>query len=128
MPASYRIDLHAGVVFTVFEGRVTNEELMDHQRRLSADPDVRPTMSHVMDVRGITEAAFTAFGVRCIAARRVFAPGSRSAIVARADSSHGYLTMFQALRGQSGEEIRIFSTAEDAHRWLGLEKHGSPEA
>jgi hypothetical protein len=121
VPASYRIDLHAGVVFTVFEGRVTNEELMDHQRRLSADPDVRPTMSHVMDVRGITEAAFTAFGVRCIASRRVFASGSRSAIVARADSSYGYLTMFQALRGQSGEEIRIFSTVEDAHRWLGLE-------
>jgi hypothetical protein len=121
MPASYRIDSHAGVVFTVFEGRVTNEELMDHQRRLSADPDVRPTMNHVMDLRGVTEVAFTAFGVRSIASRRVFASGSRSAIIARDDSSYGYLEMFQTIRSQSGQDVRIFSTVEDAHRWLGLQ-------
>ena len=29
--------------------------------------------------------------------------------------------MFQTLRSQSGEDIRIFSTVEDAHRWLGLD-------
>jgi hypothetical protein len=29
--------------------------------------------------------------------------------------------MFQTLRSQSGEDIKIFSTVEDAHRWLGLE-------
>jgi hypothetical protein len=120
MPASYHIDLRAGVVYTVCEGRVTNEELMDHQRRLPADPGVLPTMNHVMDLRGVTEVAFTAFGVRSIATRRVFAPRSRSAIIAR-DASYGYLEMFQAIRSQSGEDIRIFSTVEDAHRWLGLE-------
>ena len=120
MPASYRIDLHAGVVFTVCEGRVTNEELMGHQERLAADPDVRPTMNHVMDLRGVTEVAFTAFGVRSIATRRVFAPGSRSAIIARDDSSYGYVEMFQALRSHTGEDIKVFSTVEDAHRWLGL--------
>ena len=29
--------------------------------------------------------------------------------------------MFKNLRNQSGDNIRIFSTVEDAHRWLGLE-------
>jgi hypothetical protein len=29
--------------------------------------------------------------------------------------------MFQTLRSQSGADVRIFSTMEDAHRWLGLE-------
>jgi len=29
--------------------------------------------------------------------------------------------MFQALRSQSGADTKIFSTVEDAHRWLGLE-------
>src|SRR4029453_17502886 len=29
--------------------------------------------------------------------------------------------MFQTLRSQSGEDIKIFSTVEDAHRWLGAE-------
>jgi hypothetical protein len=41
MPVSYRIDMRAGVVFTVFEGHVTNEELLGHEQRLAADPDFR---------------------------------------------------------------------------------------
>jgi len=120
MPASYRIDLHAGVVFAVFEGRLTNEDLMDHQRRLSADPDSRPTMNRVIDLRGVTDPAVTAFGVRTVATRRNFA--SRCAIIADdAASSDAYVRMFQTLRSQRGENIKIFSTVEDAHRWLGLE-------
>jgi hypothetical protein len=122
MPVSYRIDWHAGVVFTVCEGRLTNEELLAHQQRLAADPDFRPTMNHVMDARGVTERAVTAFGVRTVATPSIFAPGSRRAIIL-GDPSHdyGYLRMFQTLRSQAGEDIRVFSTAEDAYRWLGLE-------
>ena len=122
MPASYRIDLRAGVVFTLVEGHVTNEELLDHQQRMSADPDFRPTMNHVIDARAVTATAVTAFGVRLVATPSIFAAGSRRAIIAGgAHHSAGYLNMFQTLRSQSGEDIKIFSTVEDAHRWLGLE-------
>src|SRR5688572_316566 len=112
MPVSYRIDVRADVVFTVSEGRVTNEELLDHQKRMSSDPDFRPTMNHVIDARGVTGAAVTAFGIRLVATPSIFAPGSRRAIIVDATSS-GYLEMFQALRSQRGEDIRIFSTVED---------------
>ena len=90
MPASYRIDVRAGVVFSVFEGHVTNEELLAHQQRMSADPHFRSIMNHVIDARN-------------------------------GDASSSYVRMFQTLRSQSGEDIRIFSTVEDAHRWLGLD-------
>jgi hypothetical protein len=120
MPASYRIDLHAGVVFSVYEGLVTNEEVLDHQKRMSSDPDFRPTMNHVLDARGVTRAAFTAFGIRLLATPSIFAPGSRRALIADADD-YAYVRMFQALRSQSGEDIKVFSTVEDAHRWVGLE-------
>jgi len=118
MPASYRIDLRAGVVFTLVEGHVTNEELLAHQQRMSADPDFRPTMNQVIDARGVTETSVTAFGVRLVATPSIFAPGSRRAII---EGVASYARMFQTLRSQSGEDIRIFSTVEDAHRWLGLE-------
>jgi hypothetical protein len=122
MPASYRIDLSAGIVFTVFEGRVTSEDLLNHQRRLSADPNFRPTMNRVIDFRGVTDPAVTAFGVRTVATRRNFAAGSRCAIIAGGASSYdAYVRMFQTLRSQRGEDIKIFSTVEDAQRWLGLE-------
>ena len=119
MPATYRIDVRAGVVFSMFEEHVTNEELLDHQQRMSADPDFRPTMNQVIDARGVTEVSVTAFGVRLVATPSIFAPGSRRAIIEGGASS--YARMFQTLRSQSGEDIRIFSTVEDAHRWLGLE-------
>ena len=122
MPAFYRIDLRAGVVFTLVEGHVTNEELLAHQRRMSADPKFRPTMNHVIDARAVTATAVTAFGVRVLATPSIFAAGSRRAIiVGSASHSSGYLHMFKNLRSQSGEDIQAFSTVEDAHRWLGLE-------
>ena len=122
MPASYRIDLRAGVVFTVFEGHVTNEELLDHQQRMSTDPDFRPTMNHVIDTRGVTSVSVTALGVRLVASRSIFAPNSHRAIIAGdATPFYGYVRMFQTLRSQSGEDIKIFSTVEDAHCWLALE-------
>jgi hypothetical protein len=100
MPASYRVDLRSGVVFTVCEGRVTNEELLDHQHRLSADPNFRPTMNHVIDTRAVTDVSVTALGLRLLATRSNLGPGSRR--------------MFETLRSQSGADIKIFSTVEDA--------------
>src|SRR5215510_8151058 len=122
MPASYRIDLRAGVVFTVLEGHVTNEVLFDHQKRMLADPDFRPTMNHVIDARGVTEVAVTAFGLRLLASRSNLSPRSRRAIIeGDATSSLAYVRMFQTLRSQSGGDTRIFSKVEDALRWLGLD-------
>src|SRR4030095_9983524 len=126
MPASYHIDVRAGVVFTVFEGRVTNEELLEYQQRRAADPDFQPTMNNIIDTRGVTDVSVTALGVRIVAAPSIFAPGSRRAIIASGTSPayrnrEGYLRMCEALRHQSGEDIKFFSTVEDAHRWLGLE-------
>src|SRR5262245_58180834 len=87
---------------------------------MSADPDFRATMNHVIDARAVTATAVTAFGVRLVATPSIFATGSRRAIIAgSANHSSGYLSMFQTLRSQSGEDIKIFSTVEDAHRWLG---------
>jgi len=110
----------------VFEGRVTNEELLEYQQRLAADPDFRPTMNNVIDTRGVTDVSVTVLGLRIAATPSIFAPGSRRAIIASGTSpayrdGEGYLRMFEALRHQSGEDIKFFSTAEDVHRWLGLE-------
>jgi hypothetical protein len=122
MPASYDIDVRAGVVFTVLEGHVTNEELLDLQRRLSADPNFRPTLNHVIDARSVTHVSVTALGLRLITTRSNLGLGSRRALIAGdAISSYGYLRMFETLRSQSGGDIKIFSTVEDARRWLGLE-------
>src|SRR5215510_11559945 len=120
MPTSYHIDVRAGVVFSILEGHITNEELLGHQQRLSADPDFRPMMNHVIDTRGITGVSVTALGLHLLTTRSNLGPEARRAII-EGDVSSSYVRMFQALRRQSGADTRVFSTVEDAHRWLGLE-------
>jgi hypothetical protein len=119
MPASYRIDVRAELDVPVFDGHVTNE-MLNHQQRLGADPDFRPTMNHVIDTRSVTDASVTAFGLRLLTSRSNLGPGSRRAIIA-GEASSSYVRLFQTLRSQSGADIEVFSTVEDAHRWLGLE-------
>src|SRR5215470_1991326 len=99
MPTSYRIDVHAGVVFTILEGHITNEELLEHQQRMSVDPDFRRTMSHVIDTRGITGVSVTALGLQLLTTRNNLGPEARRAII-EGDVSSSYVRMFQALRSQ----------------------------
>ena len=77
-------------------------------------------MDHVIDTRGVTDASITAFGLLLLTSRSNLGPGSRRAIIA-GDVSYSYVRLFQTLRSQGGADIEIFSTVEDAHRWLGLE-------
>ena len=48
-------------------------------------------------------------------------PVTSGLIVGDANPSSGYVRMFQTLRSQSGADIKIFSTVEDAYCWLKLE-------
>ena len=112
----------SSVVFTVLEGHITNEELLDHPQRLSADSNVRPEMNHVIDTRGVTDVSDTALAFRLLTTRSNLGPRSRRAIVeGNAISPSGYLRMFETLRSPSCADIRIFSTMEDAHGWLELD-------
>ena len=77
-------------------------------------------MNHVIDTRGVMDASVTAFGLRLLTSRSNLGPGSRWANVT-GDASSSYVRMFQVLRSESGADIEIFSTVEEAHRWLGLE-------
>jgi hypothetical protein len=120
MPTSYRIDVRVGVVFSVLDGHITNEELLDHQQRMSSDPAFRRTMNHVIDTRGITGVSVTALGLHLLTTRSNLGPEARRAII-EGDVSSSYVRMFQVLRSQSGADTRVFSSVEDAHRWLGLE-------
>ena len=121
MAASYRVDAAAGVVFVTFQGRVTDQDMLEGQRQLAGDPAFRPTMHQCVDARGVTDLSITAAGIRELAKGSIFAPGSRRAIIAGSATIYGYGRMFQILRDTSGDVVRVFWAVEDAHRWLGVE-------
>jgi hypothetical protein len=110
VPASYRIDVHACLVFSVLEGHVTNEELLDRQQRLGADTDLRPSMNHVIDTLGVTDAALTALGLPLLTTRSNLDPGSRRAITAGGVGS-SYVRLFQTYAGRAAR------TSGSSRRW-----------
>lgn len=99
---------------------VTDEDLLEHQRTLSRDPQFHPGLSQLIDSRGVTENAATTQGVRALIAGNPYGKGSRRAFVASSDAIFGMARMFELGRIGAEDEFRVFRSMDQARAWLGL--------
>jgi hypothetical protein len=119
MPLAYKIDKERRLVTSSGWGTITRQEIIDHQQKLAADPDFSRTYSTIADFTRVTKLEVTAADVRAFAAKNVFAPNARRAIVVADGEAFGLARMFEILRDANGEEgIRIFGNVEDAREWV----------
>ncbi len=119
MPACYKIDKERRLVMSTAYGVVTRQDLLSHQETLLADPDFGNTFSQLADFTRMARLEVTAADVRVIAARNVFAPEARRAIVVADEAAFGLSRMFEILRAAKGEEgIRVFRTVEEGFGWI----------
>ncbi len=118
MPADYTLDLERCVVLSVYTGRLTDDDVLQHQRRLSTDPQFHAGFHQIVDGRAITELAVTSAGVREIAQANLFSAQSRRAMVAATAAQFGLARMFQLLRGRAPEQIEVFYDFDAAHAWV----------
>jgi hypothetical protein len=119
MPVSYKIDKESRLVTSTAWGVITRQEIIDHRRKLAADPDFSPTYSTIADFTRVTKLEITAADVQAFAAKNVFAPSARRAIIVADSEAFGLARMFEILRDAKGEEgIRIFRKIEHAREWL----------
>jgi hypothetical protein len=81
MPSGYKIDKERRLVTSSAWGVVTREDVFSHQQKIAADPDFVPTYSQLLDFTRTTKLEFTATDVQAFAARRIFAPTAKRAIV-----------------------------------------------
>ena len=126
MPIRYEIDKERRLVITTGTGAVHLADALAHQESLRDNPDFDPTFSQLMDYTQLTEYNLGLDDMVKIAQRRVFAPGSRRAIVVRDDLSYGLGRMFEMLRENAGEfGIRVFRDREEALNWLLPNKPGA---
>ncbi len=121
MPVSYRIDRERRIVFTEASGVLTDSDVIEFQRRLRDDPEFEPDFRQLADCRAIEEVGMTSQGVGEASSRSPFSQGSLRAIVVSSDVAFGMARMFENLRHEARDEIRVFREAEEARRWLGLE-------
>jgi hypothetical protein len=118
VPASYQIDKAQRLVISTASGFLTAADLSGHQRRLLGDPDFDPSCSQIFDCTAVTGIDFNAEDVGALAARTIFSPHSRRAILVTTDEQYGLFLMFKMIREAYGEHgIRVFRNREEAIRW-----------
>ena len=119
MPSRYHIDLDRHLAITTYEGRMTDDDLLHHQRRLRGDPLFSDDLHQLIDARGVTHMLVTGDAIRALAEANVLSATSRRAILVASTAQFGLARMFQALRARGPERIEIFTDPDEAMRWLG---------
>jgi hypothetical protein len=121
MPHEYRIDPEKEIVFSHGRGCLTDEDLIDHQNRLRADPLFKPHFRQLADFRAVTRVEVKSDTIRRIARANPFGRGARRAAVVDTALKYGFVRMFEILTDEDLHEIRICADMAEARTWLGLD-------
>jgi hypothetical protein len=120
MPASYQLNLEHRMVMSTASGIVTDTDLIQHQQRLRKDPQFEPSFGQRMDFTGASGISVSVATIQRLAIHRVYAAGSRRAIVLHQGIAGALANMFKDLSEMEGEQVEVFEDLPAARAWLGL--------
>ena len=120
MPESYEIDPQRELVVCRVWGRLTDEEVRGHYKRMLADPAFRPEYRQLADLTGVTEFTVDSRTIEAAARMHVFNEGTRRAFIAPKGVAFGLARMFSAYSATAGQVMEVFADARHAEEWLGL--------
>ena len=121
MPITSSVDHNRKCVFTTIKGTVTDEDMIESQVKLNANPDFNPEYHHFIDCTKIQKLKISPKGIQIITSGDMFSPGTRRAFVVSSDAVFGFSRMFQMYREQGSEKTEVFRDMEEAQHWLCLE-------
>ncbi len=119
MPVSYRIFGAWSFVLSTALGRVTDAELLTHQKELLGDKEFDPSYPQLDDFRDADMDHITTGCIQALARTTAASKqGTKRALVVRGDFAYGLARMLQALREGSRQEIQVFRDLDRALGWL----------
>ena len=122
MPVSYGIDPDKKIVYTTFEGEVTDRQLVRHAEKIGGDPEIDGSFVELIHADTSSMKGVTTPGVRATAdALRVSTAIRKIGIVASQNVEFGLARMVELLASESLIEIQVFRKQADAKSWLGIE-------
>jgi hypothetical protein len=120
VPATYRIDAARSLVYSRYQGVLTDDELQRQQAALGEDPAFDARFRQLVDVRDVTDIRVAAATIAAVARRTNFRPGTWRAIVAAAEAPFGVARMFALYAENRAQVVRVFHGIAEAEAWLGL--------
>lgn len=126
MPINYSIDEDVGVVLTTASGVLTENELLEHKRKIISDPKFRPGFVELSDVQSISDLDISASGLeKFVAQDEADAErlrGFKLAIVVSGALEYGMGAMYEMMSLQNNKDVRIFRDMRLAKDWLQIPK------
>jgi len=112
------IDTDKQLIVVRFAKKVTAGDIARYVGRLLADPSFRPGFSEIVDLTEVEELDLQADEYLKLADEvDPFSENAKRAFVVKTSVPHHAARMHKALRSQ--QSIAIFSSMEDAMRWVG---------
>jgi len=118
----YEIDAARQLMTVVGTGRLSFEDVMQHQREVSSDPHVTPGLRVLTDLRDVTGLDFSGREVLKLAQTRgdfpVLGIYGRTAVVATDPLMVGMARMYMLSRRKFIQPMAVFPEPEAAIAWL----------
>jgi len=120
----FKLDEASRVRIAIFEGVVGDTELIAAYKKLMSEDDYDPTLNHLADLRAVEDFAVSTAGLRQLVESftNLNSLGLRTklAIVAARDDVFGMARMYQTLRSDAPQMLRVFRDITEAKNWLDL--------
>jgi len=98
----------------------TEEDVLEHGKRLRADPLFDPTYKQLADMSGVTQIRVSTNTLEELSRGQLFAPGAQRAFIASKDAVFGMLRKYELHAESVGQTVRVFRDRKSAEDWLGL--------
>jgi hypothetical protein len=122
MSEAYQIDEAQSVIWTRCWGVLCDEDVLNHQARLRADPKFRSGMSQLVDCTAVTEVTLTARMMLQMGQSTLFAPEAKRAYVVAKEVMFGLARMYEMYQGMRGHHsVRVFRCRAQAVAWLDVQ-------
>jgi hypothetical protein len=120
MPWSYEIDKERRLVITTAWEVLTHAEVLEHQRRLTSDPNFNRDFFQLLELSRVTEIREENTFLPEICRPHIFSRRSRRAVVAASPLTFGLSRRFISMREAMGgaEQMQVFKDRDEALQWL----------
>ncbi len=116
MAIQYVIDARQRIVQIICHGRVTADEILDHHKKITADPVFDPDFAALIDASDLEGFDVSWDMLNRLKYADPFSGKSRRAVVAPGNFAFGLGRMYQGLRHDSN--FAVFRNEDDARKWV----------
>ena len=119
MTFEFKIDSEAGVIFSKFDGVVSEQDVQAARAQILSDPNYRPSLDQLVDYTTARVNFGSDGAFRLAQWAGIHKPFRKLAFVV-GNEQYPFLRMYASYAGHEWQDLKIFEDMNSARQWLGL--------